>query len=54
MVGIIMAQENESRITGSSMGLLYPGDAGKAIVITGVVRLKNGQPYIEIPSSGRR
>jgi len=36
-------------INGSSLGLTYPGDFGKQVTVNGVVRLKNGQPYIEIP-----
>ena len=35
-------------VTGGSLGLSYPQDLGKPITLSGVVRLKNGQPYIEI------
>jgi hypothetical protein len=35
-------------ITGSSLGLRYPDDLGKVIKVNGIVKLKNGQPYIYI------
>lgn len=41
-------------VTGNSMGLSYPADIGKPVVITGIIRLKNGQTYIEILPPVRR
>ncbi len=35
-------------VTGNSLGLTYPGDIGKPVTVSGFVRLKNVQPYIEI------
>lgn len=35
-------------------GMRYPSDLGKPVQITGIIRLKNGIPYIEVPRSGRR
>lgn len=35
-------------VTGSSMGLRYPEDVGKSIVVNGIVRVKNGVAYIEV------
>ena len=29
--------------------LRYPADAGTYLQISGTVRVKNGQPYIEVP-----
>ena len=36
-------------VTGNAMKLVYPTDVGKAVAVTGTIRLKNSQPYIEIP-----
>jgi len=41
-------------VSGSSQGLTYPMDTGRSVVVIGVVRLNNGQPYIEIPKSTSR
>jgi hypothetical protein len=41
-------------VTGSSLGFMYPLDISKSVEVNGVVRLKNGIPYIEITQSGRR
>ncbi len=38
-------------VTGDSIGLNYLADIGKPVVVTGIIRLKNGQPYIEIQRS---
>ncbi|MFC1937826.1 hypothetical protein ACFLWY_04650 [Chloroflexota bacterium] len=39
-------------VTGSSMGLRYPDDVGKIVTVSGIVRLKDDQPYIEIGRAG--
>jgi|GEM_PF-2954721 len=39
-------------VTGSTLGLRYPGDVGKTITVTGIVRLNNGTPYLVV-SGGR-
>lgn len=40
-------------VTGNSMGLKYPSDNGKPLTITGTVRLKEGQPYVQVVSPRR-
>jgi hypothetical protein len=36
-------------VTGSTLDLKYPDDLGKYTRLVGTVRLKNGQPYVEVP-----
>ena len=36
-------------VTGNTMGLRYPWDIGRWVRVTGIVRVKNGQPYIQVP-----
>ena len=37
-------------VTGSNLGLRHPDDLDEAVVLQGIVRIKDDQPYIEIPS----
>ena len=36
-------------VNGSSGGMRHPEDIGRPVSVTGIVRVKNGVPYIEIP-----
>ncbi|MDD5288771.1 MAG: Ig-like domain repeat protein [Dehalococcoidales bacterium] len=49
---VVLDETGAIYVTGAS-SLRYPDDLGNAAQITGTVRLKDGQPYIEIPRQGR-
>jgi hypothetical protein len=38
-------------VTGDSLGMVYPIDLGKTVTVQGIVRINDGQTYIEIPRS---
>lgn len=40
-------------VTGDSMGLEYPADVGKNVIVRGVVRVKDKARYLEVPRAGR-
>lgn len=39
-------------ITGNTMGFVYPNDVGKPADVHGIVKTKNGVPYIEFIQAG--
>ena len=41
-------------VTGGSLTLRYPADIGTPVEVTGIVSIKDGVPYIEVPRSGLR
>lgn len=49
----VLRDETGSIYVTGIAGLRYPEDLGQAIQATGIVRIKDGQPYIEVPRKGR-
>lgn len=41
-------------VTGNSFGLRHPDDMGQIVKVTGVLRVKNGKAYLEVPQQKRR
>lgn len=47
---VVLDETGSIYVTGTS-SLRYPDDLGKSVQITGLVRIKDGQPYLEVPRS---
>lgn len=52
---VLKRGEHAIYVTGDSLGLRHPDNIGVWVKVTGIVRVKNGVPYIEIQrQTGRR
>ena len=51
--GVIQDDTGSIYVTGSASRLRYAEDVGTPIEVRGIVRLKEGQPYLEVQASPR-